>query len=856
MSPRYISGELSPALISDIDSDIYKSGAELVKGFVVTPEGASMVPGSIYASNTKDNVKTRDQLFVYSQEDTYILAFSPLAIRFFRNGGVIEDPDNAGSPYEIVTTYLADELFQLDFYQEYDTLYITHNNHQRAKLVRMDHDDWTLSDLEMVDGPFLLENDTPANTITPDALTGAVALVSVQDTFLATNIGGLIRIDHDLAEQKVEGTITGTGASAAVYVQKGEFFQINVTGAYTATIEVQFSEDNVTWETSSTYASVNDNQISLQYQNENIKIDDPQLAKQDQYVRINVTAYTSGSPPFLVASNAYTHRGIVRIDSFVDTKNVAGTVLTRLGALTATPKWREGSWSDRRGFPAITNTEDFRLCHVGSKHENIRRWCSATNDPERNRTGELATDAFSHTLTGLTDPVRWIRQIDLGIQVGTTGSIATFRLTDQSIGVRANNPYKIFKKVAFPCGYIKPVETDFGLLVVGKGGRNLGELLWRQQDQLLFLDDMTNRAKHILQVDGADGIVSIAYQRRPYPILWCALSNGEMLAYSFNRLIEMQAWSRSGYRCIVETLSKEPQDNYDRIWLAGQYTIDGSVVRFQCYMDELNLHKPIKDMHFSEAGLKWSGGTANVTNITSAAQAVVTLDAWPSGSDGDMVDGDNIRMQDVGGMEEVINEIYTVSDANSTAKTFKLKDSAAVGYISTTGYTAYTSGGTLEEVDNTFTGLSHLNGEEAMVNSDGAYNETVEIAGGTYTQDTYPNAVSVGLYDPRYFTPMPIESGKLYGKIKKIVSLLLGVFRSTSGEVSRIDADNAFDEDLKAKRDIDYSRVRDPRNTEDGVYTGLIRVDALFGSDERQRVSIKQKYPLPMTILSIDPEVI
>lgn len=854
--PRYKSGELSKSLMADVDSEIYQTGAELQDGFITTPEGSTMCPGSIYVANTKGNITVRNYTFIYSQDDTYTLEFGLNYIRFYRLGGVVDDSGNPGNAYEVATTYTAAELPQLDFYQEYDTLYITHNNHQRAKLVRNDHDDWTLSNLEMIDGPFLLENDTLANTITPNALTGAVTCTTVQDSFLATNVGGLLRIDHDLAEQKVEGTISGTGASSSVYVQKGEFFQINVTGTYTATIEVQFSDDNATWETSSTYASIDDKQISLQYQNEDVRINDPQLAKQDQYVRINVTAYVSGTPPFLIASNAYTHRGVMVIGAFTSTKIVTGTILSRMGAVTATAKWREGSWSDRRGFPAVTDSEDFRLCHIGSKFENIRRWCSATNDPERHRTGELATDAFSHTLTGLKNPVRWIRQIDLGIQVGTTGSIATFRLIDQSAGVRANNPYKIFKKVAFPCGYIKPVETDFGLLVVARGGRNLGELLWRQEDQLLFLDDMTLNAKHILQVDGADGIVSIAYQRLPYPILWCVRSDGVFLAYSFNRLIEMQAWSRSGYRGLIETVSKEPQGNYDRIWLAGQYTINGSPVRFQCYMDELNLHKPIKDMHFSEAGLKWSGGSANVTDISQAAQAVVTLDAWPI--DGDVVNlanGENIRMQDIGGMIEVINEIYEVSDANVGAKTFKLKDSAGVGYINTTGYTAYTSGGTLQEVDNTFAGIAHLNGEEAMVNSDGAYNETVEISGGTYTQDSYPNAVSVGLYNPRYFTPMPIESPKLYGKIKKIVALWLGLFRSTSGEVSRVDGDNAFDEDLKVKRDIDYSKVRDPQNTDLGVHTGLVRVDALFGSDERQRVSIKQKYPLPMTILSIDPEV-
>ena len=183
----YQLGEIGSAALATIGTPEYAESAALIDGYIVTPDGVTLTPGYTYVANSDENIKVRLESFVYSQTDVYTLEFGPLYVRFYRNNAQIPDPDTPSIPYEVTTTYTASDLFSLNFYQENDILYICRNTFQRAKLVRFDHDNWVLSDLAMTDGPFLLENSTESNTITPSAVTGSITATSVADTWTAGN---------------------------------------------------------------------------------------------------------------------------------------------------------------------------------------------------------------------------------------------------------------------------------------------------------------------------------------------------------------------------------------------------------------------------------------------------------------------------------------------------------------------------------------------------------------------------------------------------------------------------------------------------------------------------------------------
>ncbi len=849
--PGFSLGEVGSTALATLGTKEYADSAALIDGFIVTPDGVSLTPGTTYVANTKANVKVRLQSFVYSQNDVYTIEFGPLYIRFYRNNAQIPDPDTPSIPYELVTTYTDSDIFKLNFYQENDILYICRDTFQRAKLVRFGHDSWELNSLSMTDGPFQLENPT-ATTITSSAVTGATNLTSSAAVWTADNVGGIYRLRHDLEEQRVEGTIVGTGATLAIYVQRGGQYQVNVPGTYTAKVAIQFSSDNITYSDFMTIDSTDDKQVTVNGVQVDKTIDEIRIAAQDQYVRLNVVTYGSGTPKYLIAASSYSHVGVVRVDTFVSTQSVTGTVLKRLGATTATADWSEGSWSTRRGFPACTYKENEKICHGASQYEPNKIWESVTNDPESHRPGQNPTDAFQQTLASIKDPIQWVLEEDGGIRVGTLNEIAIYRPAGSNGGAGPLNPHKLHRKINFPCSELPPISAGFGSLVHGYGGRKIGQTLYSEEQKILYIEEKTKLVQHMMQVTDGAGITDMAFQSRPYPILWCCKSDGEMLAFWTDRLSGASAWSRAGYVGLVESIAVTPSGNYDQVWISASYTIDGSTVRFVGPMDELNLHKPVTNMHFYEGGLMFNGGEANITAANKFSQCTITLDAWPVDGNGvDLADGENIWIEGVVGMTELNGKIYTVSDANSTAKTLKLKDSAAVGYINSSAFTTYVSGGTATEKDNTFTGLSHLNGESAYVTTDGVSGQRATVAAGGITLDDYYQNVSVGLYQTRRFRTLPIESPSMYGKMKDISGITFMFFRTTSGSYGTLSKTG----DYVKKQDFDWSKLKDPSSWEDTVYTGTIHTSDSFGSKNRAVVEIQQDYGIPMTILRIDPEV-
>ena len=129
--------------------------------------------------------------------------------------------------YEVTTTYAEEDLFDLRFTQSADVLYITHPDYAPRSLVRNDHNDWTLNELTLNDGPYLEVNigtttltpsggsyapgDTP--TVTASAITG----INGDTGFQATDVGRIIRIKN--GSDWAWGEITARSSTTVVTVE-------------------------------------------------------------------------------------------------------------------------------------------------------------------------------------------------------------------------------------------------------------------------------------------------------------------------------------------------------------------------------------------------------------------------------------------------------------------------------------------------------------------------------------------------------------------------------------------------------------------------------------------------------------
>ena len=203
----FVSGELGAKLDGRTDFAKYATGAKTLENFLIHPQGsATRRVGTKFIAEVKtSSKKTRLIPFEFSTVQTYILEFGDQYMRVYKDQGQVLD---SGSAFEISTPYLEAELFELKFAQSADVMYITHPNHEVEKLSRTGHTNWTLTDVDFTDGPYLSPNST-TTTLTPASAavaTGvnftasAVTGINNGDGFQTTDVGRLISFNSGIAK--------------------------------------------------------------------------------------------------------------------------------------------------------------------------------------------------------------------------------------------------------------------------------------------------------------------------------------------------------------------------------------------------------------------------------------------------------------------------------------------------------------------------------------------------------------------------------------------------------------------------------------------------------------------------------
>lgn len=205
---NFTAGELSPRLEGRVDISKYFNGVRTMKNMVIHPHGgATRRGGTKHRASAKfGDKKARLIPFQFSVEQAYVLEFGENYIRFYRDGAVIGGGgfssgfsngfEGETSIVEVSTTYLESELFELQFVQSADVLYIVHPNHKPAKLSRTAIDSFAIADEDFVNGPYQDENTTGI-TLTPSATTGAgITITATGDVFVSTDVGRIVRIDE------------------------------------------------------------------------------------------------------------------------------------------------------------------------------------------------------------------------------------------------------------------------------------------------------------------------------------------------------------------------------------------------------------------------------------------------------------------------------------------------------------------------------------------------------------------------------------------------------------------------------------------------------------------------------------
>jgi hypothetical protein len=208
--PNFSAGELSPKMRGRHDLAAYYSGMRRCENFIVDSVGpATFRPGMIYANTTEGNGAAFLYTFEFTDGNSFILEFTDLKLRFYRNNGLVMD---GSDPYEIETPYTVGQVFQLKFAQQENTLYIAHPSHNPQKLVYTNPTSWDLDDhspvFKSLSGPQGISAITKANP--------AVVTYTGDDSYTngdivrLTNIGGMVELNDEEYEIAAVNTTANT----------------------------------------------------------------------------------------------------------------------------------------------------------------------------------------------------------------------------------------------------------------------------------------------------------------------------------------------------------------------------------------------------------------------------------------------------------------------------------------------------------------------------------------------------------------------------------------------------------------------------------------------------------------------
>ncbi|MER9306602.1 hypothetical protein [Mesorhizobium sp. M0496] len=619
-------GEISPRLHARASLDFYRAALSKCENFVTLPHGGIRKRGGTYfAGEVKISAKkTRLIPFIFSADQAYALEFGDRYIRVYAYGARV-------GTVEVASPYLEADLFELAYVQSADQMWITHRNYQPKVLTRTAHTIWTFEDFEFLDGPYDPLNDT-ATTLTPSDtghLTPQMTSNSAPSGTASTGSGGASAwqmFDRDKT-QNIEVASGGDGyiryrnADSARRVVDAYWITTSktATGNYDffTAWELQGSNDGANWVTLDTrtgelgwgngetrfYDFTNKSAFEYHQLVFSGGGGDDANASVSAELAMHIAAFDQ-TPFDLTASS------IVGIndDNGFQPSDVGRTI--RL--LGADGIWRWAKITSRtsttvvkirlygHALPNANPITRWRLgtfvpgkyVESGSLYEErltfsrkFSVYASATGDFDNFALGEKDDDAleFIQAGGGQANDIVWIADSDGALLIGTSGGIRALSGSGIDEALTPSS-FKNRRSRTFGCARIRPVDAGQSFLYVTRSRKSIAELTQTAQSRFAS-DDVGQVSEHIPK----QGVVELAFQTDPDPLLWFPLENGELGGYTHQPSQDVRGMHRhrlggsvSGANwAVVESAAVTPgQNGNDDLWLVVKRTIGGVTRRY------------------------------------------------------------------------------------------------------------------------------------------------------------------------------------------------------------------------------------------------------------------------------------
>ena len=840
---NFTSGELSPRLDGRNDLAKYSSGCSTLENLVVYPHGsAARRPGTNFVAEVANSTKkTRLIPFEFSTTQTYMLEFSNLKIRVFKDNGAVLEGDKTISA--ITKANPAVVTATSHGYDNGDEVLIsgvggmTEVNGKRFLVADKTTNTFELQDKDAVD-----INSSSFTTYTSGGVSNKV--FEITTPYLEAELFDLkfaqsadvMYICHPNHEvEKLSRTGHTSWTLTDVDFTKGPFLDPNTT---TTTLTPSNASTGSRTITASAVTGIN------------------------------------GGSGFLatdVGRQIHFNSGYGVITARASTTEITVNVTVAFANANAITNWYLGAFSDTTGHPSCVTFFEQRLAFAATINNPQTVYFSKSGDYENmdaNLGGTIADDdAIIYTIaSNQVNAIRFMTATRTLI-IGTAGGEFAVSGGGTDSAITPTN-ILIKKQSNHGAANIDAISVGNATLFLQRARRKIRELAYNFDVDGYVAPDMTILAEHITE----GGLTQVAYQQEPNQIIYATREDGELVGLTYQREQQVTAWHRHifGGRFGIATITVS---DYANIVSGTKITLtksDGTTVDFTSTTGTAgtNEFKTQTNNDTTATNLKNAiNAHANFTATVSSAVVTITETAHEATGYLTIRSFDSTRLTITSEGKAMVESVAVIPTDDKEYQTYVIVKRTINGV--TRRYVEYLNELDFDQTDNTsfnfldsalsysgaavttISGLDHLEGQVVSILADGATHPNKTVSSGSITLDRSSKNVKVGLAFTSLLQTMRLDAGSQngtsQGKTKRIYDITVRMFETVGIEVG------------PNLNDMERIPFRTSANLMDiGIppFTGDKEVEFRGNYETDGFIFVRQTQPLPFTILSLYPRLV
>ena len=838
---NFTGGELSPRLDGRNDLTKYSSGCKTLENLIVYPHGAAARrPGTSFVAEVANSAnKTRLIPFEFSTTQTYMLEFSNLKIRVYKDNGSVLEGDKTISG--ITKANPAVVTATSHGYSNGDEVVIT-----------------AVAGMTEVNGKRFLVADKTTNTFELQDKDGTDINSSGFTTYSSGGVSNKVF--------EITTPYTTAQLFDIKFAQSADVMYITHPSHEVAKLS---RTGHTTWsldEVSFTKGPFQDPNITT------TTLTPSNASTGSRDITASATTGINGGVGWLatdVGRQIHFNGGYGVITARTSATVAVATITTAFTNANAITDWYLGAFSDTTGHPSCVTFFEQRLVFAGTTNQPQTVFFSKSGDYENmdaNLTGTIADDdAIIYTIaSNQVNAIRFMTATRTLI-IGTAGGEFTVSGGGTDSAVTPTN-ILIKKQSNHGAANVDAVAVGNATLFLQRAKRKIRELAYNFDVDGYLAPDMTILAEHITE----GGLTQIAYQQEPNQIIYAVRGDGELVGLTYQREQQVTAWHRHIFGGIFGTATITVTDyanikNGTRIVLKKS---DGTTTTF------------------TSATSATSGFFHNATSNNQTATNLKTLIDADSNFTA-TVSSNVVTIKEVvsTGLDYLTISSFDIARLTATSEGKPICESVAViptddteyqVYViikrtvngSSRRYVEYLNNVDFTETDNTtfnyldsalaysgtavttLSGLDHLEGQTVHILADGATHPAKVVSSGSVSLDRSSTNVKVGLGYNSILQTMRLDAGSQngtsQGKTKRIYEITVRLYESVGVEVGP---------NLSDMERIPFRTSADVMDQGIPTFTGDKAVEFRGNYDTDGFIFVRQTQPLPLTVLSLYPEL-